>query len=234
MTGESVAVTNRLLERLPAADHARVWSACEPVQLRLDETLAMPGENLEYVYFPTGAVISLLAPTNAKGFLEIAMVGAEGLCSVPLVLGADRSSVRAEVRAEGTALRMKAAAFRRAVAQLPEFRACANLYVHVFMSQLGQSACCGGGHVLGQRVARWLLTASDRANSPHLHMTHEHLSRLLGVRRVGVTEAMGTLERRRLIRCERGRVTIRNRKGLEAAACPCYEANRAIYTSSLG
>jgi CRP-like cAMP-binding protein len=130
------------------------------------------------------------------------------------------------------ALRMKAAAFRREVARLPRFRACASLYVHVLMSQLGQSAVCGA-HVIEQRVACWLLTTSDRADSRHLRITQEHLSRLLCVRRAGVTTAMGTLEARDLIRCKRGLVIIRDRKGLEAASCPCFAANRAIYSSIL-
>lgn len=206
-------------------------SSCQVVQLRPGETLALPGEIQDYVYFPTGGFISLLAPTDAKGFLEIALVGAEGLCGAPVVLGADRSYVRAEVRGEGTALRMKAAALRRELARLPRFRAIAELYVHVLMSQLGQSAGCGS-HLIEQRVACWLLTMSDRANSPHVHMTHQHVGHLLGVRRVGVTEAMGTLQARGLVHCGRALVMIRDRKGLEAASCPCFEANRAIYRSS--
>lgn len=232
MTRESLGITNRLLARLPRADLGKVLSSCLPVQLRLDETLVMPGEALEYVYFPSGAVISLLAPTDGERFVEIATVGAEGLCGAPIVLGGNRSFVRAEVRCEGTALRMEAAAFRREAARLPRFRAIADLYVHVLMSQLGQSAGCGL-HIIEQRVACWLLTMSDRASSPHVQMTHQHVGHLLGVRRAGVTAAMGTLQSRGLIRCQRGLVIIKDRKGLEAASCTCFAANRAIYISIL-
>ena len=129
----------------------------------------------------------------------------------------------------GSALQMGTATFRRDIARMPAFRNFVDRYIYVLMTQLTQTAGCNRFHVVEQRVARWLLMTADRAHSPSFQITHEFLSHMLGVRRVGITKAAGTLQKRKLIRYTRGNVTILDRKGLERASCACYRADLATY-----
>ena len=225
--------TNRLIARLRSADRVTVLSHCEQVELHLDEVIGRPGESIRHVHFPIDSYISLLVPMGGADLLEVALTGREGVYGVPLALGVTVSPVLAVVQGGGASLRMGAAAFRRELARLPGFRAVVDLYIHVLMSQLGRTAGCNRFHVVEQRVARWLLICSDRAQSPTFHMTHEFLARMLGVRRVGVTEAASALQGRALIGYKRGIVTITDRRGLERASCGCYGSDRATYEGVL-
>jgi CRP-like cAMP-binding protein len=185
------------------------------------------------MYFPTGAFVSLLAPMDGTS-IEVALAGNEGIYGIPLALGASLSPVHAVVQGGGEALRMDAAAFRGDLARFPKLRAGIDLYIHVLMSQLTRTAGCGHFHLVEQRVARWLLVTADRAHASTFRMTHEFLAHMLGVRRVGVTEAAGALQRRKVIRYSRGVVTILDRKRLEHASCSCYRADRSIYEAYFG
>jgi CRP-like cAMP-binding protein len=222
-------ITNRLLDRLPAKDRTRVLAACEPIELLFPEVLSEPGDSIAHVYFPTGSIISLLTPMGGKNLLEVALAGNEGICGAPLALGVAISPVRALVQVSGPAWRMGAADFRRKLAVVPELRNCIDRYVYVLMAQLIQSAGCNRFHLVEQRVARWLLMTADRAHSPSCHITHELLAYMLGVRRVGITEAASAMQTRKLIGYKRGNVTIRDRKGLERASCSCYRSDLAAY-----
>lgn len=226
--------TNRLLDRLPARDRAEVVAGCENLQLTFGQVLAEPGEPIRNVYFPTGGFISLVAPMGGTSTLEVALAGNEGVYGVPLALGVTHSPVHAVVQGAGTALRMSAAEFRRDLMLFPKLRASVDMYIHVLMSQLMQTAGCNRFHVVEQRVARWLLMTSDRAGSPTFEMTHEFLARMLGVRRVGVTEAASALQAHKLIVYKRGVITIVDRKGLERASCSCYESDRSTYERFFG
>lgn len=227
-------ITNRLLDRLPAKDRARVLAACEPIELLFSEVLADPGETISHVYFPTGSVISLLTPMGGKNILEVALAGNEGVCGAPVALGVAISPVHAVVQGSGPALRLGAAAFRRKLARLPAFRNCIDRYVYVLMTQLIQTAGCNRFHVVEQRVARWLLMTADRSHSPSFHITHELLAYMLGVRRVGITEAASAMQARKLIGYKRGAVTILDRKGLERASCSCYRSDISTYERIFG
>ncbi|MET0351946.1 MAG: Crp/Fnr family transcriptional regulator, partial [Rhizobacter sp.] len=158
-----------------------------------------------------------------------ALVGDEGMLGVPLVLGIDVSPIHAVVLGGGPAWRMSAGRFRRAIADERALRRGLHLYLFVLMSQLGQSAGCTRFHVVEQRLARWLLMIADRAHSDAFHMTHELLAHTLGVRRAGITMAASALQDRKLIRYSRGDIRIRNRGGLEAASCSCYQADKDTY-----
>jgi CRP-like cAMP-binding protein len=227
-------VTNRLLDRLPAKDRARVLEGCEEVELTFAEVIAEPGAAIRHVYFPTGGFISLLTPMGKKNWLEVALAGNEGIYGVPVALGMGISPVRALVQGSGTAWRMGAAAFSRELARVSALRNCVDRYIYVLMSQVIQTAGCNRFHVVEQRVARWLLMTADRAHASTFNITHEFLAYMLGVRRVGVTEAASALQNRKLIVYTRGLVTILDRKGLERAACPCYRLDLATYERSLG
>lgn len=228
-TAHAVPITNRLLDQLPEKDRARVLSGCEHVDLVLHETLAEPGATIRNVYFPLGSFISLLTPMGGKNTLEVALAGNEGMYGAPVALGVDISPLHALVQGGGPALQMGAPAFRRDIVRMPALRSAIDRYIYVLMAQLTQTAGCNRFHVVEQRVARWLLMTADRAHSPSFHITHEFLSHMLGVRRVGITKAASALQKRKLIRYTRGNVTILDRKGLERASCGCYRADLATY-----
>jgi CRP-like cAMP-binding protein len=218
-----VQVANNLLAALPPKDYRRLLAALEPVTLTFGEVLYEPGDPIRHVYFPNDSLVSLLTLADGHLALEVGMVGYEGMVGTPLSLGIDRSPVRALVQGSGTAMRMTSARFRK------EFHRCLPLqralyaYVHVLMTQVTQTAACNRFHVVGARLARWLLMTSDRVRANRFQLTQEFLAHMLGVRRVGVTKAASALQRRKLIRYSRGSITILDRSGLEAASCKCYQ-----------
>jgi CRP-like cAMP-binding protein len=225
----SPPITNRLLDRLPEKDRARVLSNCEPVDLVLHETIAEPGGKIRNVYFPIAGFISLLTPMGGKDILEVALAGNEGMYGAPVALGVDISPLHALVQGGGSAWQMGSAAFRREIGRTPALRDCVDRYIYVLLTQLGHTAGCNRFHVVEQRVARWLLMTADRAHSASFQITHEFLARMLGVRRVGITKAASALQALKLIRYARGKLTILDRRGLERASCTCYRSDLATY-----
>jgi CRP-like cAMP-binding protein len=222
-------IKNRLLVRLPERDRASVLARCENVELSFPEVLAEPGGPIRMVYFPTTSFISLLVPMGGKRALHVALAGNEALYGVPVALGRGKSTVHAMVQGTGHAWQMPASAFRRQLAGVPALRDCVDRYIHALMGQLVQAAGCNRFHMVEPRVARWLLMTADRAHASTFHITHEFLAYMLGVRRVGITEAASALQDRKLIGYARGTMTILDRKGLERAACSCYRADLETY-----
>ena len=220
---------NRLLETLPSSDLRRMLAGCETVEVAFAEVLYTPRERLSYVYFPISSFISLIMPIDDSSSLEVGLIGNEGMLGIPLVLGVDVSPVRAVVQGAGSALRMDAAAFCRELGRSQALQREIDRYVFVSLSQLAQTAACTRFHVVEERLARWLLMTQDRAHASTFHITQEYLAFMLGVRRVGVTKAASSLQARSLIRYSRGNITILDRRGLKAASCGCYKADRASY-----
>lgn len=227
-------VENHLLELLPRKDRQRLLAASEPVQLALSDILCEPGQATRHVYFPTDGFISLVALVEGSPGVEVGMVGREGMLGAQLALGVAEAPWRAVVQGQGAAWRITTAAFRRELALSPQLGRGLNRYLYVLMAQHAASAGCLRFHLIGQRLARWLLMSQDRAHSEKFHVTHEFLAYMLGMRRVGVTAAASAMQKEGLIEYHRGELTVLNRKGLEAAACGCYAADRQTYAALLG
>jgi CRP-like cAMP-binding protein len=226
--------TNRLLAALPRSDRLPMIAGCEPVEHGASEVLFEPGDRLRHVHFPTTVLVSLATPINGSPGLEVGLVGDEGMLGTPLVLGVDVTPLQAIVQRAGVSLRMGAVEFRHELGARPALRRLLDRYLFVRMTQLAQSTGCTRYHIVEGRLARWLLMTQDRARSNAIHITHEFLALMLGVRRAGVTKAALSLQNRGLIRYSRGDIVILDRRGLELAACACYGADRATYRRILG
>lgn len=225
---------NRLLAALPDNDRRRILGQCELVDLAADDMLHEAGAPLRHAYFPTGGFICLVTPLEADTGLEVAQVGNEGMVGVSLVLSVAESALHHLAHGAGSALRIGAASFRREFRHSPALRRRLYRYVYVNLSQIAQTAACIRFHVLEARLARWLLTTQDRSHSDQFHATHEFLAHMLGVRRVGITKAATSLQKRRLISYSRGDIRILDRAGLEAGSCGCYVAANELYERILG
>jgi CRP-like cAMP-binding protein len=227
------AVQNHLIERLPSLARKRLLSLCEPVELMLSEVLCESGQPTRHVYFPTQGFVSLVTVIDNHPGQEVGMVGREGMIGAQLALGVSTAPLRALVQGQGGAWRIGTAAFRHELAQSKPLQVSLHRYVYVLMAQLAASAACLRFHLIGPRLARWLLMSQDRAHADHFHVTHEFLAYMLGVRRVGITVAAGTLQRTGLIAYHRGEMQVLDRPGLEAAACSCYQSDRVAYAQWL-
>jgi len=222
-------IENSLLAAIPGKAYRRLLGGLEPVSLKFGEVLCEPGQTIRHVYFPGASLVSLLTLADGHLALEVGLIGREGMVGVPLVLGHHVSLVRALVQGEGTALRMTSAAFLKEFRHNPLLQRELYRYIHALMAQISQTAACNRFHVVQQRLARWLLMTHDRVKSDQFRMTQEFLGHMLGVRRVGVTKAAQALQKRSLIGYSRGNITILDRKGLEAAACECYEVVKDMH-----
>ncbi len=227
-------IVNRLLGALPRLTRQRMLQSCEPVELVFGAVLSEPGETIRHVHFPTFGFVSLVAVVDGKASLEVGLIGNEGMLGVSLALGVDTSPVRALVQGSGGALRMSAAAFRSELKQDAALQRVMDRYIYVLLAQLAQTAACTCFHVLEARLARWLLMTHDRAHADRFYLTHELLSRMLGVRRSGITRAAGELQQRKLIHYRRGEIEVLDRGGLEQASCECYAAVTDDYERLLG
>ena len=214
---------NRLLAALPPDELEAIRPELEPFSHEVRDVIYHADEPIEHVVFPCTGVISLLTlGDEARTLIEVATVGNEGFVGLPVFLGADRTAGMAISQIPGRAVRMEAEAFRQAVARSPELTALLNRYTLALFTQVAQTSFCNRIHPIEQRCARWLLMCNDRVESPEYPLTHEFLSQMLGVRRAGVSEAVGGLRDRGLIDYRRGWVQILDRDGLEAASCECY------------
>ncbi len=175
----------------------------------------------------------MVAPID-ESTMQVGMVGNEGVVGASVMLGVNDSSLYGLVQGGGSAWRIGTAAFLRELERSPALRQNINRYLCVLIGQLAQNAGCARFHLVEARLASWLLTTRDRAHGNEFFITHGLLADMLGVRRVGITNAASALQAGKLIRYSRGNVTILNSRGLEAAACECYRAGKLMYESVLG
>lgn len=215
-------IANHLLAALPRRDYLDLLAGLEPVTLTYGMVLYEPDDAIGHVYFPVDCLVSLLATVEDRQAMEVGLVGREGMVGISLALGSEVASVRGLVQASGTAMRMKAARFRRAFEQCLPLQRETYRYAYAKLAMARQTVACNHFHSIGARLARWLLMTSDRVLSDEFLLTQAFLADMLGVRRGAVNAAAGPLQERKLIRYSRGTIRILDRSGLEAAACRCY------------
>jgi CRP-like cAMP-binding protein len=228
------ALKNYLLAALPADDFKRIKSNLEPVSFKLGEVLYESGEKMDYVYFPTTAIISLLYIMENGSTAEIGIVGNDGVLGMALFLGGDTTTSRAIIQSAGEVVRMKAKDLKVEVALSGSFQKLLMRYIQALMTQISQTAVCNRLHSVEQQLCRWLLLSHDRLDSDILVMTHDLISNMLGVRREGVTLAAQKLAAKKLIKNNRGSITIIDRQGLEEVVCECYTVVNNEYNRLLG
>ena len=228
------ALKNHLLAALRADEFVRVTAKLEPISLKLGEVLYESGDKLDYAYFPTTAIISMLYIMENGATAEIGVIGNDGLVGNALFMGSDTTTSRAVIQSTGAVLRMKAKDLKIEFALGGMFQKLLLRYTQALMTQISQTAVCNRLHAVEHQVCRWLLLSHDRLDSDMLVMTHDLISNMLGVRREGVTLAAQKLAKRKLIKNVRGTITIIDRQGLEEAVCECYAVVNNEYNRLLG
>jgi CRP-like cAMP-binding protein len=231
---DQARVKNRLLSALPAAEFADFAKHLTYVELELGQPLDNHGEVIKQVYFVETGFISALTVLQDGQPLEIGLIGSEGFAGSSIILGAKTSYAETMCQTGGGAYRMPAAALKDAFEKSEAVRDLLLRYVCVFNVQVAQTAACNAHHDLGQRLARWLLSAYDRSGVAELSLTQDLIALMLGVRRSTVSVAAGTLQKAGVIRYQHGKITILDRIGLENAACECYEAVAGEYRRLFG
>lgn len=218
---------NRILKALPGAEFERLATRLQKVHIKLHFNFYRAGVPIEYVYFPESALGSDLVTLSDGSAMEVATVGREGMIGLPVVLGSDKAVETCVCQVPGEAWKLPAVEFKIQIDQNQTLKLLLNRYTQAFISMVSQSVICNRAHAIAARCARWLLMTHDRVGSNEFSLTHEYLAVMLGVRRAGVTLAMGALQKEGLILYHRGVIKVLNRKGLEASTCECYHKIRA-------
>jgi CRP-like cAMP-binding protein len=218
---------NHILSALPAEELARLLPSFEHVKLSLGKVVYESGERLNYVYFPTTSVTSLLYTTEDGRTAEMGLVGNDGVVGVALFLGGESTRNRAVVQIAGGAACLGAKTLQAEFARGGPLQRLLLRYTQALITQVSQTAVCNRLHSIEKRLCRWLLLSHDRIESDELLMTQEFISNMLGGRRESVTVAAGHLQDAGLIHYVRGHATILDRAGLEARVCECYHMVRA-------
>jgi len=214
--------TGRMLQGFQSNERRLILAECKPVTLRVGEVLYRPDQSQPYAYFPIDCIISILYITEDGHSAEMAMVGNDGLLGICSLLGGMTTPSWAIVQNPGRALRLRTPVLVNLFNSHASIRLQMLRYIQALMTQMSQTAACNRHHTIQQRLCRWLLLSSDRLGSAEIRMTQEMISNVLGVRREGVAEAAGRLQRAGLIAYRRGRITILDRAGLESICCECY------------
>ena len=229
MLSPSALQQNQLLAALPLGDLARLSEKMEPAAMPLGHVLYESGDKLQHVYFPTNSIVSLLYVMEDGSSAEIAIVGNEGIVGISLFMGGETTPSRAIVQSGGQALRVTSKVLKT------EFRRGGPLhnvllrYTQALITQMSQTAVCNRHHSVEQQLCRWLLMSLDRLGTSELSMTQKLIANMLGVRREGVAESAGKLQKRKLIKYSRGRIVVLDRAGVEKSACECYHVVKKEY-----
>ena len=214
---------NRLLAALPKAEYDRLRPHLQKVSLPLKDILYEANSSIPHVFFPLKGVVSLVIVMDGGFSLEVGVIGNEGMVGTPVFLGSHSSPTRAISQVPGEALRLETKVFQEEMKRGGVLYGLVQRYTQTMINQISQSTVCNHRHSVEKRMCRWLLMSHDRVGTNEFPLTHEFLAQMLGVRRPTVTAAAGILQKAGLISYHRGRVTVLDRNGLEAASCECYE-----------
>nr|WP_294889621.1 Crp/Fnr family transcriptional regulator [uncultured Limnobacter sp.] len=214
---------NHLLNALPLSDFERIKPKLETVTLNMGDVLYESGDQMRHAYFPTTAIISLLYVLEDGSSVEIAVVGNEGMLGIALFMGGHTTPSRAIVRGKGQALRLKADNLLEEFQLGGQTQSLLLRYTQALITQMTQTGVCNRHHSVEQQLCRWLLLSLDRLPGNSLDMTQDLIASMLGVRREGVTEAAGRLQRDGLIQYSRGHIEVLDRPRLEQNVCECYK-----------
>lgn len=225
--------SNSLLNLLTPECRQNFINQCDLINLNAGDFLGKSGDTISYVYFPVEGVISWEKSIIGGPNSLVALIGNEGMFCISLVLGIDVMHCQALVQKSGFALRISSTSFAHQIEVQPAFDVILKHYVYVAYKQIVQLATCNLFHLLENRLAKLLLMFQDRLQSDELYITHKQLAELLGVRRVGVTKAAGSLQRKNLISYSRGNVIIHDLNGLKGLACVCYQTDIFTYEGIL-
>jgi CRP-like cAMP-binding protein len=217
---------NRLLAALPPATLERLLPHLDQVRLLVGDVVCESGATMTHALFPTTAIVSLQYVMENGASAEIAGVGNEGIVGVSLFMGGDTTPARSIVQTGGFGYRLRQSALMDEFNRHDALMRLLLRYTQALITQTALTAACNRRHTLEQQLCRWLLLTLDRMSGNELIMTQELIASMLGVRREGVTEAAGRLQRAGLINYRRGHITVLHREGLEGRACECYEAVR--------
>jgi CRP-like cAMP-binding protein len=228
------ALSNHLLAALPVTEFEQLQPHLEQISLVLGQVIYESGEELEFVYFPTTAIISLLYIMENGSTAEIGMTGNDGLVGVALFMGGLTTPNRAIVQSAGDAFRLPSKPLQATFSAGGVFQSILLRYTQYLMTQISQTAVCNRLHSVEQQLCRWLLINHDLLQSNELVMTHELIANMLGVRREGVSIAAGNLQRNGLITYSRGTITMLDRGAMESEVCECYRVVKDEYDRILG
>jgi CRP-like cAMP-binding protein len=225
---------NQILNQLTPEEYERLSPHLEPVTLSLGDVLHYPQDPVSHVYFPNSGTVSVIVTFANGGGIEVGLVGNEGVFGINVVLGSVTTPHEAIVQLSGDGVRVSSDTLQREFKRGGQLQDLLLRYTQAFIVQIAQTAACNKVHPLDGRLTRWLLMTCDRATGRELELTHEFIAVMLGTRRAGVSEAAGRLQDAGLIRYRRGRVTILDRRGLEAATCECYPMVKQEFDRLLG
>jgi len=213
---------NQLLSLLPEETKKDVFPQLREIDLKLGEEVYSAGQEVKYVYFPADCIVSLLYVMLDGHSAEISVVGREGIVGIAVFMGGESTPSRAVVQSAGTAYRLPAAELKRQFNADANFRVLMLRYTQALITQMAQTAVCNRHHSIDQQLCRWLLLSLDRLPTSELTMTQELIANMLGVRREGVTEAAGKLQKTGAIAYKRGKITVIDRQLVEQLSCECY------------
>ncbi len=213
---------NKILAALPTAVQQRLFPFLEETSLPLGKVLYESGDTMRHVYFPTDCIVSLLYVMESGASAEISVVGNEGLVGISLFMGGESTCSRAVVQSSGNGYRMPAQGMINEFNRNGDLMSLVLRYTQSLITQMAQTAVCNRHHTIDQQLCRWLLLSLDRLRTNNLTMTQELIANMLGVRREGVTEAAGRLQKRGVIEYRRGHIKVIDRPQLEELSCECY------------
>lgn len=220
---------NHLLAALPTDDFARLLPHLELVMMQFGATVFEAGVPMQYVYFPTSSIVSLLYDTRDGASAETAVIGNEGLVGITLFMGGGTTLNRTVVKSAGYGFRLKAHLLKQEFDRGGALQQLLLRYTQALLTQMSQTAVCNRHHSVAQQLCRWLLLSLDRLPSNELRMTQELIANMLGVRRESVAEAAGKLQEEGLIQYSRGHIVVTDRAGLEQRVCECYAGVKHEY-----